>query len=219
MGIILEGREDVPQNTILGRKTAGTGDWEELTPKDLASILFAYEAQTSGQKLSAAVNSAAPTATVGAIPLNVLRAYQWDFKYPTFVRIISACISTAGAAGTQARVAIYNNGGLVPGTKIADTELLLDGTVTTEQSLTFPSTELYGRYWVVYNGSAALAARTIPVTGMKEFELGPGLGNNSQRTCIQIASPFASGLPTTFPTVGTNFTLNTPGLLVALQVT
>lgn len=219
MGVILEGREDVAQNTILGRKTTGAGDWEELSAKDLVKILYPSKTAPSGTLRYAGLTGAAPLTTAGAIPANSLRAYLWDIDYPITVNRLSAIITTAGAAGTQARVALYESSTTIPeypGNKITATELLMNGTLITEQAVTFANTELFGRYWVVYNGSVALAARQIPVAAMPQIGHAVNLTANSQRTQYSLASTFASGLPSTFPG-GATPAVNTGGLLVALR--
>jgi hypothetical protein len=219
MAVIPEPREDVPQNTILGRKTAGSGDWEELTPKDLVKILYPGKAVGLGVLCYAGINGAAPTTAAGAIVANSLRAYPWDIDYPLTVNRLSAIITTAGAAGTQARVALYSSSPTIPqypGDKIVETELLLNGTIITEQAVTFANLELFGRYWVVSNGSVALASRQIPAAALPQLGHAVNLTANSQRTGLSLGSTFASGLPAIFPG-GASFSVNTPALLVALR--
>lgn len=216
MPTIPENRLDIPQNTILGRNDPGTGDWEVLSAKELARILFGYKALPSGRILSAAVNGSAPSATLGAIPADTLRAYPWDFDYPVFVNQITAVLTTAGAVGSQAMIALYTDTGVgYPAAKLPATELLMNGTVITAQSASFAALELYGRVWVVTNGNASLSARTIPATGLAIQGILTGLGNGSQITKLTTPLAFAAGLPLTFP-AGAIVQANLPNVLVGL---
>jgi hypothetical protein len=162
-------------------------------------------------------NASFAAANTIALAANTLIAIPLPLPNSTTFTAIVSEVTTLVAANY--RVGIYNSNaaGNYPTTLIAGSDVgLISAAAAGVKPSAFASTLAAGKYWIVFNASAAITMRGLPATAYQAILGAANVVGLGQATVYTSALAFAA-LPTTFPagaTAASPVSIPTAGLLV-----